>query len=345
MKILLVGPLPYENRKNSIGGATVLFKEMVSFLNNEKKLNYVVISSNHYNSRFLSFVYLFCKTLISFRKVDIIFLNVNSFGVKILWPIYSVIAKLGNKKLVLRVFGSHFDDDMKSKYFKRKLQRLLPKVSLLLLETKFLVTEFQKINSNTKWIPNVRKAKVKSALGSGITQRKFNKKFIYLGHINETKGIRELIEAFKNVPDDYELSIYGEILDSTFNFLKESNYYKGVIDPMEVFSVLNEHDVLILPTYYNGEGYPGVIIEAYREGKPVISTNWKSIPEIVENGKTGILISPKKSDELLKAILHFNEGNYSYFAQNALKAFDNFDSTIVHGKLFNDTIPSILKNT
>lgn len=343
MRILLIGPVPYTIRKKSIGGATVLFQEMITFLKNENRTNYTVIPSNRFNSRVLSFLYLIFKSIFTIRKTDIIFLNVNSFGVKILWPIYSVLAKWGNKKLILRVFGSHFNDDMQAKYFCNTLQCLLPHVNLLLLETKELVSEFQVSNSNTIWLPNVRKSKIDIVTGSTTNVKKFNKKFIYLGHITETKGIRELIEAFKNVPDDYELSIYGEILDSSLSYLNECNYYKGVIDPENVFTVLNDHCVLILPTYYHGEGYPGVIIEAYREGLPVISTNWKSIPEIVDNGKTGLLIPPKNSEELLNAVFFFNEDNYSEFSQNALKAFDNFDSSIVHGKLFNEIIPETLK--
>lgn len=343
MRFLLIGPLPYIDRKSSFGGATVLFDEMITFLKNEGTSNFVVIPSNRFNSRVFSFLYLISKSIFTIRNTDVIFLNVNSFGVKLLWPIYSVLAKWANKKLILRVFGSHFNDDMRAKYFSNTLQRLLPKVNLLLLETKNLVSEFKVSNSNTIWLPNVRKSKIDIAPKSVIEKKKFKRKFIYLGHITEKKGIRELVEAFKNVPNDYELSIYGEILDGSLSYLNDSNYYKGVIDPENVFTVLRDHDVLILPTYYHGEGYPGVIIEAYREGLPVISTNWKSIPEIVENGKAGILISPKNSDELLNAILYFNEDNYSRFAQNALEAFHDFDSSIVHGKLFKEIIPETLK--
>ena len=66
--------------------------------------------------------------------------------------------------------------------------------------------------------------------------------------------------------------------------------YKGTLTPAQVYQELFNYHALILPTFYEGEGYPGVILEAYNCGMPVIATNWLSIPEIVDRN-TGILIS------------------------------------------------------
>ncbi|MCO5268227.1 MAG: glycosyltransferase family 4 protein [Brumimicrobium sp.] len=341
--LILIGPLPYFNRKKSIGGATILFQEMVTFLQNDEKIISTVIPSNRYQSRILSFFYLILISFLKIKRKDIVILNVNSFGVKVLWPTFFVMAKILKLKLVLRVFGSHFDSDIESKIFKPILKLIIPKVDILLLETQFLVDKFQKINPNTIWFPNTRKSRSIEELEDLKRGKDFKKRFIFLGHIKTDKGIIELLDTFAKLPDEYKLSIYGEIIDERLSFLINNENYKGKLKPQEVIPILSLYDVLILPTYYDGEGYPGVIIEAYREGLPVISTNWKSIPEIVENGKTGILISPKNSDELLNAILLFNDDNYSEFSQNALFAFNNFDSSIVHGKLFKEIIPETLK--
>jgi glycosyltransferase involved in cell wall biosynthesis len=343
IRLLLIGPVPYSYRKNTIGGATVLFEEMINFLYKDEQYSTKVISTNRFNNRLISLIYLLIKTIFSLKKTDIIILNVNTFGVKFLWPMFNFISKLSGKKLILRVFGSHFDDDMESKYFTNTLIRIIPKLDLLLLETKHLVSKFQKYNPNTFWLPNVRKSISSIEFADKTNIKLYKKKFIYLGHVNLSKGIGELLSVFKELPVEYELSIYGDIQEKSLSFLKEDSKYKGVINPNEIYSVLRNNDVLILPTFYKGEGYPGVIIEAYREGLPVISTNWKSIPEIVEDGKTGILVSPKNIESLRKAILFFNEANYPQFATNASEAFKNYDSSIVHENLFRNTIPALLK--
>ena len=94
------------------------------------------------------------------------------------------------------------------------------------------------------------------------------------------------------------------------------------------------YDVLILPTYHEGEGYPGIILEAFSLGLPVISTNWNSIPEIVKHNENGLLVPIKDVDSLIKAILYFNQNNYQNFRTNAINSFDQFDSQLVNMNYF-----------
>ena len=50
----------------------------------------------------------------------------------------------------------------------------------------------------------------------------------------------------------------------------------------------SEADIFLLPTYYLGEGQPISIIEALSYGLPVISTNFRGIPEQIKNNENGI---------------------------------------------------------
>ena len=61
---------------------------------------------------------------------------------------------------------------------------------------------------------------------------------------------------------------------------------------------MSEHDALVLPTYFEGEGIPGVIVEALQSGLPVISIKWRSIPGIIQDEKNGLLVEPRDSDSL-----------------------------------------------
>ena len=75
------------------------------------------------------------------------------------------------------------------------------------------------------------------------------------------------------------------------------------LGPME-WDLLNTFyrkcDLFVLPTYM--EGVPRVILEAQAAGLPVISTSVGGIPQAVNNGKDGLLVTPGRSDEIVFAI-------------------------------------------
>ena len=145
---------------------------------------------------------------------------------------------------------------------------------------------------------------------------------------SKSKGIVEIINAFASLDESYTIDLYGIVKDDVLTSinLPQNLKHLGVLNPNEVTTVLRNYDVLILPTFHEGEGYPGVIIEAYSQGLPVITTNWKQIPEIVINNKTGFLITPKSKTQLVNAIKRFSSENYSSYSNNALNYFENFNS-------------------
>lgn len=66
--------------------------------------------------------------------------------------------------------------------------------------------------------------------------------------------------------------------------------------------MLNEHEVLVMSSYFSGEGHPGVIIEALQCGLPVTAARWRSIPELVQHEEDGLLVEPRSSASLRAAI-------------------------------------------
>ncbi len=66
-------------------------------------------------------------------------------------------------------------------------------------------------------------------------------------------------------------------------------------------SLLEKVDLVTLPTYY-GEGVPRILIEAAASGKPLVATDTPGCHEIVQHRLNGILIPPRSSQELARAI-------------------------------------------
>ena len=79
--------------------------------------------------------------------------------------------------------------------------------------------------------------------------------------------------------------------------------YKGVLQPEEVLTTLRKYDVLIFPTHYEGEGCPGILVEALSVGLPIIASNWKYNEEFVENGVNGFLCEVFDVESYVESII------------------------------------------
>jgi len=74
----------------------------------------------------------------------------------------------------------------------------------------------------------------------------------------------------------------------------------------DVPNVLASLDVLVLPSYAH-EGIPQIILQAQAMARPVVATTIGGIPEVVEDGVTGLLIPPKDAEALgekIRAVLN-----------------------------------------
>jgi glycosyltransferase involved in cell wall biosynthesis len=69
----------------------------------------------------------------------------------------------------------------------------------------------------------------------------------------------------------------------------------------DVFSLLQTSDIFVLPSQ-DREGLGVALIEAMAVGLPVIGTNLGGIPEVIEDGENGFLVSPRNPEQLAEAL-------------------------------------------
>jgi glycosyltransferase involved in cell wall biosynthesis len=125
------------------------------------------------------------------------------------------------------------------------------------------------------------------------------------------KGVHILIQAFADClrrHGDCSLIIVGDgpvrsKLERQASNLDISGrvHFLGYVAHPELSSVIREFDVFALPTF--GEGFGLVLLEAMCCGKPIVASEVMSIPEIVLDGKTGILVPPNDMSSLSDALL------------------------------------------
>jgi glycosyltransferase involved in cell wall biosynthesis len=97
----------------------------------------------------------------------------------------------------------------------------------------------------------------------------------------------------------------------------------GRVDHREIPKLMQTAHVVVLPSYMKGEMFPLCLIEGMALGLPAIATRWSGIPEIVEDGETGILVEPRDEDALAQAIERYLEEPefYARARRNALARF------------------------
>jgi glycosyltransferase involved in cell wall biosynthesis len=134
---------------------------------------------------------------------------------------------------------------------------------------------------------------------------------------NEKKGIDVLIQAFSQIVthDSFiQLILVGdgplrqqhEELAKSLG-VRERISFLGERGRSDVVNLLHGCELLILPS--RSEPFGIVITEAMACRKPVVATMVGGIPEIIANGKSGILVEPDNPDSLSKAICSILEDN------------------------------------
>ncbi len=152
---------------------------------------------------------------------------------------------------------------------------------------------------------------------------------LFFGFIREYKGLKYLIEAMPLIQVDVPVTllIVGE-------FWKDKADYMDMIEKMGIGNrvkiidrYVSNEDVglyfcaadLVVQPYVSGTG-SAVVQLAFGFHKPVVATMVGSLPEIVEDGKTGFLVPPGDSTAISDAVIRFfKEGCAEDFKENILR--------------------------
>ena len=340
-KLLVVGPLPCEKYNCQWGGATVLMKNFRDYML-EKGIGHRFVQTNKYvNPRTLELrpkanqMFFIMNFTAALPWCNTVMFNFSDHGTVNMFPTLSSLAHKMGKKVVLRKFGGSFDIYLKdvSPEKQQRAINAIKKADLVFFETKAGIAHLKTLIGETEtvhWFPNVRK---------NVLRRKdpgqFSRRLVFMSHVSDEKGVGCLLEAFSHLPEDYSLDFYGAIKEKryeSFDWEGHGVSYKGEVSSEEVLRKLTEYDLLLLPSFR--EGYPGIIIEALSVGMPVVSTQVGGIPEIIDNGRNGILVKPSDVEGLVKAICSIDKSNYADYCKNAYNSFcEKFESNKTNDRI------------
>jgi glycosyltransferase involved in cell wall biosynthesis len=99
--------------------------------------------------------------------------------------------------------------------------------------------------------------------------------------------------------------------------------FTGSVSRPQVAGYLKASDVFVLNSEY--EGLPHVVLEAFAAGIPVVTTSAGGTGELVKNGDNGLMIPPRRMDEMAKAVdrVFSDDSLRASLAANGLRTLDD----------------------
>lgn len=325
-KVLLIGAFGYKT--NNVGGQTIKTRSIYEVLKGKYEVSYIDTDEIK-----LNFLLIFRLLLACLRHKHIYYAGGQS-NLKYIFPFIVSIAKIRKASIVYVTVGGWLYDFLQSR--SRLYSLLVKQCKGILVQTKLLKTNLESMGlKGVEIIPNFR---VINTPTQQLKNKSETLNLVFMARVVKEKGvflIFDVIEKLKGVQNiQFKVTFYGPIDEKDkqefFSMLeeyKELACYKGVLNPNDIYSNLTKHDVLLLPTFHPGEGFPGTILDAYISGIPVITTRWKQIPEFVDEGETGFLIDYDTEQLVEKLILLAKDPKLlSSLKKNALEKSKEYSS-------------------
>lgn len=305
----------FGGKEKFFDGQTVKTKTLTAALNACGEFSLMCVDT-YYNKK--SKVKLLWDTLRCIFKCKKIIVLLSGNGMHIYFPLLYIAHKVLKRKIFHDVIGGNLDSYIR-KYPKWK--KYLASFEVNWVELELMKESLQSLGiDNVEVVPNFKSLQILERLemdkGTEVLR------LCTFSRVAKEKGITDGIEAVERVNKrsgklGVTLDVWGQIEEkysAEFNELinKYPEYVKycGIAEFDSSVSVLEQYDVLLFPTYWEGEGFPGTIVDAFASGLPVIATDWKGNKEIIKTWETGIVYPGDGIGDLVEAIewtLHHKE--------------------------------------
>jgi glycosyltransferase involved in cell wall biosynthesis len=175
------------------------------------------------------------------------------------------------------------------------------------------------------------------------------KRYCTFSRISKAKGIELAINAIDElnksagktiatldiygIPDDDYKDEFERVIEKTESYIS----YKGLVPFDKSPEVLCEYYMLLFPTTFYGEGFPGTILDAYAAGLPVLASDWKFNPELITDGVTGYLYDHTSYEDFKKKLEYTisHKEEICNLRENCYKELEKYEPENVMPIIFN----------
>lgn len=259
-------------------------------------------------------------------------------GIRIFGPVVYRLNRLFHRSLHYIVIGGWLAEMLQEK---PKLKKCLQRYDGIYVE---MISMQKKLNdiglNNVYYMPNCRDVKIVDKLA---TNYNLPINICTYSRVVKEKGILDAIEITRkaNVSlggNVFHLDVYGKVasefqteFDEALKCNEDIAAYKGCKNADETIQTLSNYFALLFPTYYEGEGFAGTILDGFVAQVPVIANDWKYNSEIIESGVNGMVYpyrDVEKAAEMLVE-LYKNKDLYRHLQENCKKSAIRYSTDTV----------------
>lgn len=241
-------------------------------------------------------VRLFLAVIRAFRTCGRVIIMPAPHGVKVFVPMSYHLKRLFHRQVHYVVIGGWLADMLAGR---PKMRRYVSAFDGVYAETRSMVLDLQDLGlENVVYMPNFRK--LEEIVPKNASRIPPVRVCTYSRVVKE-KGIEDAVDIVRMANDKlggsiFLLDIYGKVekdFEAELAELVEKNkdfvQYCGVKNAEEGIKTLSPYFALLFPTYYEGEGLAGTVLDAFASETPVIANDWKYIREIITHEENGLI--------------------------------------------------------
>ncbi len=128
-------------------------------------------------------------------------------------------------------------------------------------------------------------------------------RLLFVGRINQRKGIKYLLQALELVASDQiELTVCGRVVDdlALFRPFGDRILVRPDVSAQALVSAYQAADLFVFPSV--AEGFGQVLLESLACGLPILSTTHTAAPDLIESGHQGFVVAPRSPEQLAERI-------------------------------------------
>jgi glycosyltransferase involved in cell wall biosynthesis len=124
----------------------------------------------------------------------------------------------------------------------------------------------------------------------------------FVGRVSPEKGVSQFINAARKL-SQYRFSLAGSTnaMPDVKKNAPSNIRFMGFLSGNDLNAFYLESRIIVFPSIWF-EGFPNVVATAMAYGKPVIASRIGALPEIVDDGVTGLLFEPGSTADLIEKI-------------------------------------------
>ncbi len=278
--------------------------------------------------------------------------------------VFILCAWLGGYRIILHLHGGNYDEMVKqqSPWRRRLIRFVLTRATKIVVLGEALKGMFSFLGDcedkvvvvhNGLPVPEIQIAGKPKNLDPEKPVR-----LLYLSNMIESKGYLDVLNAVKILVQEFKLNVdchfcgqfligadnvrYRDAADAEQDFIDRTKRlglvrnvkWLGVVSGVGKADELRAAHMLVLPTRYNNEGQPLCIVEAMAAGCVPLSTNYRTIPEMLDFGRAGVFVQSNAPQSIAEAVddMVRHPAKFSELSEAAISHYRKLFSREVHWK-------------